>query len=587
MSDLAARRIRLLDSRLANQIAAGEVVERPASVLKELLENSIDAGATHIEVELERAGVKLLRVRDNGQGIHQEDLPLALCRHATSKLISSDELLAIGTLGFRGEALAAIASVSRFSLTSRRADSEHGWQVELHGEPTPAPHPVGTTVEVRDLFHNVPARRKFLRGERTELAHLEEVARRVALSRFDLALSVRHDGRRLLELRPADGQQERLRRIAEVCGTPFARAAKTVAFNAAGMELHGWLLPPDLSRPQGDQQYFFVNGRVVRDRLVMHAVRTAFGEQVAEGRYPAYVLYLELDPAGVDVNVHPTKHEVRFRESRMVHDFILQGVRRALESSDPPPSPTSPPPVEADALAIEESTTPLGMASLSHRQDPSPRHTSPRTNRIAYPTPSRPASGAGADTLYARLFPNRESAPSANEPCLLGRAGSRFLLGLSGETLLVVDRPRALSLLLAHRLEASWQGDGVVSQPLLVPASLPVTEPQAAQLEGGHDPLGRLGFEIQVIATTSVVVRAVPTLLRQVPAAQLLPPLLEWLAREGAPPFAALADQGGEELPEARDPQRLLTALTTLGAAAAGVTRHLDPTALGALFDTP
>lgn len=320
-------RIKLLDQRLANQIAAGEVVERPASVIKELVENCLDAGASRVEVEIEQGGVKLMRVRDNGLGIDKDDLPLALSRHATSKIYALEDLEAVASLGFRGEALASISSVSRLALTSATAD-QTAWVARTEGrdmaaEVSPAAHPTGTTVEVRDLFFNTPARRKFLRTEKTEYNHLEDVLKRQALGRFSVGFSLSHNGRTSFSLPVANDQVSQERRIAQVCGPAFMENALFIDTEVTGVRLWGWVALPSFSRSQADMQYFFVNGRNIKDRLVSHAVRQAYRDVLYHGRHPAFVLYLEIDPAVVDVNVHPTKHEVRFRDGRTVHDLSL------------------------------------------------------------------------------------------------------------------------------------------------------------------------------------------------------------------------------------------------------------------------
>ena len=334
-------KIHILSSRLANQIAAGEVVERPASVVKEVLENSLDAGATRVDVDVEAGGGKLIRIRDNGAGMAPDDLPLALARHATSKIASLEDLEQVGSLGFRGEALASIGSVSRLTLTSNASDSgSEGSSAVCEGrdmavQVKPAPHPRGTTVEVRDLFFNTPARRKFLRTEKTEFNHLEEVVKRLALSRFDVAFSLRHNGKVLHNLKPGDSIAERQRRVATVCGPAFMEQAIYIESDRPALKLWGWVGLPTFSRSQADLQYFFVNGRVIRDKLVAHAVKQAYRDVLYHGRHPAFVLYLELDPAQVDVNVHPTKHEVRFRDGREVHNFIFSSLHRALADVRP------------------------------------------------------------------------------------------------------------------------------------------------------------------------------------------------------------------------------------------------------------
>jgi DNA mismatch repair protein MutL len=328
-------RIELLSPRLANQIAAGEVVERPASVIKELLENSLDSGARRIDVDVEQAGIKLLRVRDDGGGISSDDLPLALARHATSKIRDLEDLERVMSLGFRGEALASISSVARLTLTSRTRDADQAWQVETEGRDMasrvqPAAHPVGTSVEVRDLFFNTPARRKFLKAEKTEFDHLQEVIKRMALARFDVAFHLRHNGKTILSLHEAHDDMARARRVSAICGAGFLEQALPIEIDRNGLKLWGWVGLPTFSRSQADLQYFFVNGRAVRDKLVAHAVRQAYRDVLFNGRHPTFVLFFEVDPAVVDVNVHPTKHEVRFRDGRMVHDFLYGTLHRAL-----------------------------------------------------------------------------------------------------------------------------------------------------------------------------------------------------------------------------------------------------------------
>jgi len=325
--------IRLLPDTLINQIAAGEVVERPASVVKELVENALDAGARRIDVDLEEGGIRLIRVRDDGCGMAPAELALAVSRHATSKIASLDDLEQVATLGFRGEALPSIASVSRFAISSRERDAAHGARLEIDGGKAgalqPLAHPVGTSIEVRDLFYNVPARRKFLRAERTELGHVEEWLRSLALARPHVEVRISHNGRPGKIYRPA-GDEERLRRVGEALGEEFVRDCLPVDAAAAGLRLQGWVGAPTSSRSSADQQYFYVNGRAIRDRTVAHAVRQAYADVLFHGRHPSFVLFLDIDPRRVDVNVHPAKQEVRFRDGRLVHDFVYRTLHEAL-----------------------------------------------------------------------------------------------------------------------------------------------------------------------------------------------------------------------------------------------------------------
>ena len=409
-------RIHPLPPQLINQIAAGEVVERPASVVKELLENSLDAGATRVDVEVEQGGIKLIRVRDNGVGIHEDDLPLALASHATSKIASFDDLERVGSLGFRGEALASIAAVSRLALISRAAGQERAWKLAGDGlelqPPVPAAHPQGTTVEVRELFYNTPARRKFLRSERTEFTHLEEMIRRIALSRFEVELNLQHNRRPVLQLPPAAGDRaEQEWRLGELCGRVFVDNAVFLEREAAGLRLWGWIGLPTFSRSQGDLQYFFVNRRMVRDKLAIHAVRQAYQDVLYQGRQPAFVLYLELEPALVDVNAHPAKLEVRFREAGLVHDFLVSSLQQALALIRPgEPSTVLPadgrPPTTARVPSSRPSASALPVAA-------------PRQQPLTLPVKEQLA-------VYARLHP--EPTEPAAPPAI--RRGGTTAAGL-------------------------------------------------------------------------------------------------------------------------------------------------------------
>lgn len=327
--------IKILPARLANQIAAGEVVERPASVVKELVENSLDAGATRIDIDIEKGGAKLIRVRDNGKGIDKDELGLALSRHATSKIHTLDDLEAIMSLGFRGEALASISAVSRLTLTSRTATQEQAWSAHAEGRDMdvklqPAAHPIGTTIEVLDLFFNTPARRKFLRTEKTEFTHIDELIKRIALSRFDITINLKHNGKVVRQYRAAQSEIQREKRVAAVCGAPFVRHMLAIELQHQGLKLHGWITTPQGARAQNDLQYCYVNGRMMRDKLINHAIRQSYETSLRSDQFAAYVLYIDVDPHQVDVNVHPAKHEVRFHQGRLVHDFIYQALADAL-----------------------------------------------------------------------------------------------------------------------------------------------------------------------------------------------------------------------------------------------------------------
>ncbi|HHF4074442.1 DNA mismatch repair endonuclease MutL [Haemophilus influenzae] len=331
--------IKILSPQLANQIAAGEVVERPASVVKELVENSLDAGANKIQIDIENGGANLIRIRDNGCGIPKEELSLALARHATSKITDLDDLEAILSLGFRGEALASISSVSRLTLTSRTEAQTEAWQVYAQGrdmETTikPTSHPVGTTVEVANLFFNTPARRKFLRTDKTEFAHIDEVIRRIALTKFNTAFTLTHNGKIIRQYRPASDLNQQLKRVAAICGDDFVKNALRIDWKHDDLHLSGWVATPNFSRTQNDLSYCYINGRMVRDKVINHAIRKAYAQYLPSDAYPAFVLFIDLNPHDVDVNVHPTKHEVRFHQQRLIHDFIYEGISNALNNQE-------------------------------------------------------------------------------------------------------------------------------------------------------------------------------------------------------------------------------------------------------------
>lgn len=558
MSDMAElRRIHLLSPRLANQIAAGEVVERPASVIKELLENSLDAGARRIDVEVEQGGVKLLRVRDDGCGIPSDDLPLALARHATSKIRDLDDLERVMSLGFRGEALASISSVARLTMTSRTADADQAWQVETEGRDMearvqPAAHPVGTSVEVRDLFFNTPARRKFLRAEKTEFEHLQEVIRRLALARFDVAFHLRHNGKTVFALHEARDEISRARRVASVCGSAFLEQALPIQVERNGLHLWGWVGLPTFSRSQADLQYFYVNGRMVRDKLVVHAVRQAYRDVLYNGRHPTFVLFLELDPAAVDVNVHPTKHEVRFREGRTVHDFLYGTLHRALGEVRPEDQLAAPaavtPVVRPTGLEAGE-FGPQGEMSLAANvlerpvAEPVWR---PTASSGGYAPPSRPAGPVGtaeAQAAYREYFaPLPDSAP-ANLPesqgdipplgYALAQLKGIYILAENAQGLVLVDMHAAHERITYERLKIAMASEGLKGQPLLVPESLAVSQREADCAEEHAAWFQRLGFELQRLGPETLAIRQTPALLKQAEASQLVRDVLSDLLEYG------------------------------------------------------
>ena len=524
--------IRQLPDTLINQIAAGEVVERPASVVKELVENALDAGARRVDIDLEEGGVRLVRVRDDGAGIEPADLPLAVARHATSKIASLDDLEAVATLGFRGEALPSIASVSRFQLASRREGRDQGASLAVDGgrlgEVAPKAHPQGTTVEVRDLFFNVPARRKFLRAERTELSHIEEWLRSLALARPDVELRVSHNGRptrrwRALGLLDTAAALASPDRLLETLGEEFARNALRVDHAGAGLRLHGWIAMPAYNRAATDQQYLYVNGRAVRDRNVAHAVRQAYSDVLFHGRHPAYVLFLELDPRGVDVNVHPAKHEVRFRESRLVHDFTyrtlqtaLAGTRAGLDAAAAAGAPST----QGHAVAF---AAPLPQARLGLQVDEA---------RGAYAS-----LYGGGDAAVALAPPPLPDTGDATLPPLghaLAQLHGIYILAESAEGLVVVDMHAAHERIGYEKLKAAHDSAGVRSQPLLVPQQVAVSVREADVAEREAATLAELGFEVSRAGPQALMLRAVPALLAQGDTVALLRDVLVDLRKHGA-----------------------------------------------------
>ena len=529
--------IRQLPDTLINQIAAGEVVERPASVVKELVENALDAGARRIDIDLEDGGIRLIRIRDDGGGIDPVELPLAVQRHATSKIASIDDLEAVATLGFRGEALPSVASVSRFRLTSRRAGSEHGALLQVDGgkvgEVTPHAHPPGTTVEVRDLFYNVPARRKFLRAERTELSHIEDWLRTLALARPDVELRVAHNGKPSRRWKGEAQLQEGTMlsdvRLHEALGEDFSRNALRVDHAGAGMRLHGWIAQPAYNRASADQQYLYVNGRSVRDRNVSHAIRQAYADVLFHGRHPAYVLFLELDPRGVDVNVHPAKHEVRFRESRLVHDFVYRTLHQALAETRAGATATS---THAAAVSNAWSMPAPQQSSIGLRVADAPSAYA----ALYAPRDAATFPDAAASPATVAAMPMPDDAPGGMPP--LGFAVAQlhgiYILAENADGLVVVDMHAAHERIGYEKLKTAHDGAGLRTQPLLVPASIAVSEREADVAEREADTLAQLGFEVQRSGPQSLLLRSVPALLAHGDVEALLRDVLTDLREHGS-----------------------------------------------------
>ncbi|WP_100754371.1 DNA mismatch repair endonuclease MutL [Vibrio salilacus] len=573
--------IKILPARLANQIAAGEVVERPASVVKELIENSLDSGATRIDVDIDKGGAKLIRVRDNGKGIIKDELGLALSRHATSKIHTLDDLEAIISLGFRGEALASISSVARLTMTSRPATQDQAWSAYSEGRDMqvklqPTAHPIGTTVEVLDLFFNTPARRKFLRTEKTEFAHIDELVKRIALSRFDVTINLKHNGKLVKQYRAAKNEAQAEKRIAAVCGSAFVRHMLKIELEHQGLKLHGWITTPEGARQQSDLQYCYVNGRMMRDKLINHAIRQSYETSLRPDQFATYVLFIELDPHQVDVNVHPAKHEVRFHQGRLVHDFIYQALTDALaqsahitkteqtasafhvESQQQPeqqlePRTDSPSHFAQEQQAIESVPAYPGrndyQRDREHVREAKPRSewsesrsaSKPRvTERYGEPAPSKQQVRAYQELLKTPSQPSveatlKKSAPQVEQPELdvvesLGKAitivQGRYLVMGDKSGACLVNLARAEWLRVNGQL-ATHQGN-LTSQPLLVPLSLKLDESLLGAAECFAPLLNQFGIELKVRSNKALMVMGVPQPLRQQNLQQLVPDLLSY-----------------------------------------------------------
>ncbi len=511
--------IQQLPSQLINQIAAGEVIERPASVLKELLENALDAGASKIIVELDQGGMQCIRVSDNGVGIDKSELHMALMRHATSKISSMEDLENITTLGFRGEALPSIASVSRFSIASNNSDDGNaGWVItadggELDDEVIPVRQMHGTTVEVKDLFFNVPARKKFLRTEKTELKHCDSVIRKIALSCFNVQIIVKHNGRNTLDISASDFFENGTNRVAEVSGKQFAEQSIYLENTAHEMQVQGWISLPTFSRSQADLQYFYVNGRAIRDKVISHAIKQAYQDVLYHGRFPAFVLFLEMDPAQVDVNAHPTKHEVRFRQSRYVHDFIRHTVRKAIAETMPKQEQQA---AEQYREIVDDYIRAAQSQSVSTEQSYAHRES------VSYSHVNEPVHSYGAQSLneYALLLktPPEEKHTTEEAPPLgfaIEQLHGIYILAQNANGLVIVDMHAAHERIVYEKLKASYKQGDLATQPLLVPITINVSSQEAAIAEQHRDIFLKFGFDIERFGEDSIVVREIPSLLQQ------------------------------------------------------------------------
>ena len=526
--------IRLLPDLLISQIAAGEVVDRPASALKEILENSLDAGATEISTQLADGGIRQIRVADNGGGIGKDDLPLALARHATSKITSLEDLESVASLGFRGEALASIAAVSHFSLASRAAGGAHAWKIEASGDAISAPEPAavaaGSIVEASDLYFNTPARRKFLRSPQTEYAHSEETFKRLALSRPDVRFALTHNSRAQWHLQAVSPHE----RIRAVLGEEFAAASLPVSVESAGFRLHGLAAQPAYSRSSRDAQYFFVNGRFVRDKVLAHAVREAYHDVLHHDRHSAYVLFLELDPALVDANVHPTKIEVRFRDSRGVHQFVFHALEKALSAT------------RAGRTAGGEpapASAPFRVDGGFFRQ--------PAIDLLTNEPASFYATLFGAAGTATASLADRASAPLPQDEghplgFALAQLSGIYVLAQNQYGLVVVDMHAAHERVVYEKLKNALDNDGIPTQQLLIPATMTASALEVATAAENPSTLSRLGFELAVIAPTVLAVRCVPMTLALADSAQLARDVLGEIAEFGG--SRVLAERRNEML---------------------------------------
>ncbi|EMJ3186244.1 TPA: DNA mismatch repair endonuclease MutL [Yersinia enterocolitica] len=566
--------IQILPPQLANQIAAGEVVERPASVVKELVENSLDAGASRIDIDIERGGAKLIRIRDNGCGIGKDDLALALARHATSKISSLEDLEAILSMGFRGEALASISSVSRLILTSRTAEQNEAWQAYAEGRDMavtikPAAHPVGSTLEVLDLFYNTPARRKFMRTEKTEFGHIDEVVRRIALARFDVAINLSHNGKLMRQYRAAPDPSQHERRLASICGPAFLQHALAISWQHGDLTIRGWVADPAVSRTLSEMQYCYVNNRMMRDRLINHAIRQAYQDLLKDDQQPAYVLYLDIDPHQVDVNVHPAKHEVRFHQARLVHDFIYQAVTTVLQQTATPVLNINEDGEEIEAPRWQpENRVAAGVNKYAQpepaKNAPVVRASSPERTATTERSIARertPTYHAGEPyqkqqgELYRQLVqpavvnkpaavsqPSAASAPAArqistDEPLHGDNYSFGRVLTVFPPCYALIEYKQGIALLeltVAERWLKQAQlnppAEGLRPQPLLIPLKLTLDKNEATACQRHQKLLATMGIELAVEHTRATL-RAVSLPLRQQNLQKLIPELLGYLSQ--------------------------------------------------------
>jgi DNA mismatch repair protein MutL len=520
-------RIQRLSSHLANQIAAGEVIERPSSIVKELVENSLDADSQQVDIDIDKGGIQRIRVRDNGHGIHKDDLILALDRHATSKIQTLNDLERIITLGFRGEALASISSIARLNLSSSTETTQQGWKItcDYHQEhpliPTPVAHGRGTTVEIQDLFFNTPARRKFLKSEQTEFAHIETLIKRLSLSHFSVGFNLLHNKRNIYQLHPACDETEKLERIATLCGRSFIENSIYIDMQGIDLRLWGWISLPTFSRSQNDLQYFYVNRRMVKDKLINHAVKQAYQDVLYNGRHPAFTLFIELDPQAVDVNAHPTKYEVRFRESRLVYDFIKQSLQKALVDTQPKPqiNQSMSDTIELSA-ELNEKIPDISSKLTQPQQTNFPLQVA--ADSTIYPTETNLVHciPLKREEVLAEKKPTLQAAKSTETLCsdpplgfALAQLHGIYILAENTQGLILVDIHAAHERILYERLKHDIQNTGIKTQLLLIPICLKLSQQEVLLLEEYSSLFTQFGFEFESLGPETLIIRQIPELL--------------------------------------------------------------------------
>lgn len=549
------KRIQILMPHLANQIAAGEVIERPASIVKELVENSIDAGATRIDIEIESGGIRLIRIRDDGCGIHKDDLALSLSRHATSKIANIDDLNTVTSLGFRGEALASIAAVSHLVIQSATDGQFSGWSVQVEGHDSkltlsPVAHPCGTTVEVRDLFFSVPARRKFLRTEKIEFNHIEEMVKRLALSHFDISFVLKHNHKVIHNFRAANNDLEREQRVALIAGAAFVESALHVDMEMDELRLSGWISSPNASRAQADLQYFYINGRFIRDKTVNHAVKQGYRELLAD-RYPAYILFMEINPSMIDVNVHPAKHEIRFRDGRLAHDFLVSGIRQALASKGLIDNDLSKNDIYSDDNKLDRLASSLTSYGISTHEQPIPSVV--KENQQAYSRPTFSRHGAEMILQQIKAYNDLQkvaaSTPPLTAPVLVEQVAQQpiaakpsiatelsfnalgiavaqlhdiYILAQNQDGLIIVDMHAAHERINYERLKKEYHHNDIHKQVLLLPIMIGLNDREISVLFDNIDIFRQLGVDLEPMGPAMIVVREIPVVLQGVDIEQLI-----------------------------------------------------------------